>query len=200
MSNGYKDKTMIINFVTKHYYMVPLWLSVLSVADILIGFGGSAFVIYDILKKKHVQKMKIMNIVWPITVWYLGPFGIYAYSKWGKLTYKNTKQERAFPQKIFSAATHCGAGCTLGDVVAEWLIFFTTLSILGLTLYASYVSDFVFAYALGIVFQYFTIVPMRKKIEGKKISTKEGLKIAIKADSISLISYEVGLFLWMGLT
>jgi hypothetical protein len=80
------------------------------------------------------------------------------------------------------------------------LIFFGSLSIFGLTLLASYIVDFIFAYTLGIVFQYFSIIPMRKMMEGKQLSNKEGVKEAVKADTLSLITYEIGLFIWMGLT
>ena len=37
-------------------------------------------------------------------------------------------------------------------------------------------------------------------MEGKKLSRKEGLREAIKADTLSLTAYEVGLFFWMALT
>jgi uncharacterized protein DUF4396 len=80
------------------------------------------------------------------------------------------------------------------------LIFFGSLSIFGLTLLASYIVDFIFAYTLGIVFQYFSIIPMRKMMEGKQLSNKEDVKEAVKANTLSLITYEIGLFIWMGLT
>jgi len=44
---------------------------------------------------------------------------------------------------------------------------------------------------------------MRKMMEGKQLSKKEGVKEADKADkadTLSLIIYEIGLFIWMGLT
>ena len=37
-------------------------------------------------------------------------------------------------------------------------------------------------------------------MEGKQLSNKEGVKEAVKADTLSLITYEIGLFIWMGLT
>jgi hypothetical protein len=107
--------------------------------------------------------------------------------------------KKPLSQKAFRGSTHCATGCTLGDVAAKWLIFLA-LSILGLTLFASYVIDYIFAYTLGIIFQCLSIVPMRKMMEGKQLSRKEGLKEAIEADTLSLTAYEVGLFIWMGLT
>jgi putative flippase GtrA len=172
--------------------------------------------------------MKVMNVVWPVNAWFLGPFGYWAYKRIGLQSVKKQQEEvnmqqqskqqdnqsqkhhqqqmqqeqadKPLVQKAFTGSTHCATGCTLGDVIAEWWIFFGALSIFGLTLYASFLIDFIFAYILGIVFQYFSIVPMRKMMEGKKLSKKDGLKEAIKADTLSLTAYEVGLFFWMGLT
>jgi hypothetical protein len=55
------------------------------------------------------------------------------------------------------------------------------------------ISDFGFALAFGIVFQYYSIAPM---------SGEYGLKTLIraaKADVLSLLFFEVGLFAWMAI-
>jgi Domain of unknown function (DUF4396) len=87
--------------------------------------------------------------------------------------------------------SHCGAGCSLGDVISEFAIFWLGLSIAGLTLGAEYVGDYVLALAFGIAFQYFAIAPMRG------LGVRDGLRAAAKADFISLTAFEVGLFGWM---
>jgi hypothetical protein len=108
-------------------------------------------------------------------------------------------EKKPILQKAFTGSTHCTTGCTLGDVVGGWLIFFGSLSIFGL--YLLLISLILFLHIrLGIVFQYFSIIPMRKMMEGKQLSKKEGVKEAVKADTLSLIIYEIGLFIWMGLT
>jgi Domain of unknown function (DUF4396) len=86
------------------------------------------------------------------------------------------------------AATHCGAGCTLGDIIGEWLVFALALTIVGSSLWSEYILDFVLAYLLGIVFQYFSSAPMRQ------LSFGEGISAAIKADTLSSIAFQVGLF------
>jgi|ERR1051325_823205 Domain of unknown function (DUF4396) len=88
----------------------------------------------------------------------------------------------------------CGAGCTLGDVVSEWSVFLSGVTIAGIALWPSYIFDFTLAWVLGIIFQYLAIVQMRK------ISLREGLFEAIKADTLSLVTFEIGLFGWMALT
>lgn len=53
---------------------------------------------------------------------------------------------------------------------------------------------FLFAYILGIVFQFFTIVPMRGLSFGK------GLVAAVRADTISITLFQVGMYAWMALS
>jgi Domain of unknown function (DUF4396) len=102
-------------------------------------------------------------------------------------------RERARPWWVTIAieVSHCGAGCSLGDVISEFAIFALGLTIAGVTLGAEYVGDYVLALVFGIVFQYFAIAPMRG------LGLRDGLIAAGKADFISLTAFEVGLFGWM---
>src|SRR5947199_10731747 len=54
--------------------------------------------------------------------------------------------------------------------------------------------DFLLAWIFGVAFQYFTIVPMRG------LSPGQGILAAIKADTISIVAYQIGMSLWMCLT
>jgi len=68
------------------------------------------------------------------------------------------------------------------------------LTIAGSPLYASFAGDLLLAWLLGIAFQYFTIKPMRNLPAG------QALVAALKADTWSILAFEVGLFSWMALT
>lgn len=87
--------------------------------------------------------------------------------------------------------SHCGSGCTLGDVISEFAIFGLGLTIAGATLGAEYAGDYLLALTFGILFQFFAIAPMRG------LGLKDGLGAAAKADFISLTAFEIGLFSWM---
>ena len=92
---------------------------------------------------------------------------------------------------VMIGVAHCGAGCILGDLVGEWLVFGTGITIRGHDVWPCLLVDYAFALLFGIVFQYFSIAPM---------SGEYGLKTvwrAAKADFLSLTSFEVGLFGWM---
>jgi hypothetical protein len=91
------------------------------------------------------------------------------------------------------ATSHCGAGCTLADMAIETTVFAAALTIAGVSLWASYVWDFVAAWSLGVVFQYFTIVPMRN------LSPGNGILGAMKADTLSIVAFQIGMYAWMAL-
>lgn len=95
---------------------------------------------------------------------------------------------------MLTDATHCGAGCAIGDVISEWLVFLAGLTLLGSALLAKYAVAFALAYAFGIFFQYFSIAPMRG------LGFPDGVRAAVRADTLSLIAYEVGMFAWMAVT
>lgn len=98
---------------------------------------------------------------------------------------------RSYWQSVLIGTSHCGAGCTLGGFVGEWVVFLTGLIVAGSVLWAKYALDFGFANVAGIVFQYYSIAPIRG------LSGWEGIKAAVKADTISLVAFETGMFAWM---
>ena len=87
--------------------------------------------------------------------------------------------------------SHCGAGCVLGDLVGEWLVYGTSTTINNRAIWPELLIDYAFAILFGIVFQYFSIAPMSGDYSGRTMMR------ALKADILSLTSFEVGLFGWM---
>ena len=110
-----------------------------------------------------------------------------------------SKKLTPFPVMVANGALHCGSGCTLGDIVAEWLVFavpaiavwFGWQSLFGDKIFAVWIVDYLFANAFGIVFQYFTIAPMRN------LGFVAGIWAAIKADTLSLTAWQVGMYGFM---
>ncbi len=170
--------------------MVPRLLYVIAIVSLVAALVSALVIVLDL--RRHPQKMAVMNAVWPVTALYFGPLAVWAYWVMGRQVGQGSR-EKPFWMSIFVGATHCGAGCTLGDIIAEFLIFFTGLDIAGSRFGTELVGDYCLAFALGIAFQYFAIMPMRK------ISPGQGLMAALKADAASLTSFEIGLFAWMAL-
>lgn len=179
--------------------MIPGWLAVLSICWIVVALVSSAAVIVDIRGRGYRQHMRVMEWVWPITCLYLGPIGLWFYWRVGRRSTMKWHEANGAPNfrgitGLLVASTHCGAGCTLGDIIAETLIFVFRITIFGAAIWASFVLDYAFALVLGVIFQYAAIQQMKK---GPFWPT---VKRAAKADVLSLTAFEIGLFAWMALT
>lgn len=205
--------------------MPPSWLTALSVVFLVLAGLSALIVVIDLLAGRR-QLMAVMNVAWPITALYFGPFGLWAYWALGRrsaverapaaaamampmggsmsmsgsmhmsdpsATKAPSDSARPFWQRVFVATTHCGSGCTLGDIIGEWAIFLLGFTIAGSVLLTQYAVDFALAFLLGVIFQFWAIMPMRH------LKFRAGLREAAKADAISLTAFEVGLFAWMAL-
>jgi hypothetical protein len=149
--------------------------------------------------------MAIMNVVWPITALYAGPLAVWAYYRIGRLSThaamhraKDQGKEppaksKPFWQSVGIGATHCGSGCTLGDLVAEWLVVLIPLTLFGRKIFGTWALNYAFALLFGIAFQYFAIVPM------KGLSPGRGVVAALKADFLSLTAWQIGMYGWMAI-
>lgn len=183
---------------------MPTWLIVLAWISLALGFVSAAAIALDLMRG-HRQHMWIMNMVWPITALYAGPLAVWGYFKVGRLSShrrmhaakergeKPEARRKPFWQSTALAATHCGSGCTLGDLVAESALLLVPLTLFGHKIFAAWVIDFILAFLFGIAFQYFTLKPMRD------IGAREALIEALKADTLSLSAWQLGMYGWMAI-
>jgi hypothetical protein len=149
--------------------------------------------------------MWIMNIVWPVNGLLGTLLTLLLYYRFGRLAARDAselnkrssvKKETPFSVMVAKGAMHCGAGCTLGDIVAESLVLaFPAIAIwarwktlFSEKMFAIWVVDYLFAFVLGVAFQYFTIKPMRD------LSPSAGIVQAVKADTLSLTAWQVGMY------
>jgi len=176
---------------------MPYWLHLISIASLAIAFACAVGLAVDVAL--HPQKMWIMNLVWPLSALFSSFLTLAFYLAYGRATGNRARKEKPFPASVASGALHCGSGCTLGDICAEWLAFFLPAVAVAFgagwlftnKIFAIWIVDYIFAFAFGILFQYFTIAPMRD------LSVGEGLVAAIKADALSLTSWQVGMYGFM---
>ena len=173
--------------------MIPSWLHLLSLASLALGFACAAIIAVD--EWHRPQPMWIMNVVWPVDALFGSAATLWVYSRYGRARKDET------PPAIVTAkaAAHCGSGCCLGDICAEWLIVafpaialaFGWQSLFGEKMFAAWIVDFLFAFGFGILFQYFTIAPMRD------LSLGAGIVAALKADALSLSAWQIGMYGYM---
>jgi hypothetical protein len=183
---------------------MPDVLTLVSWLSLTSGIAAAVVIVVDLLQG-HRQHMKIMNVVWPLTALWAGPLALFGYFRYGRAAEeravraaeeagkKPPNMRLPFSVKVGKAATHCGSGCTLGDIVAELVVLAAPVTLFGQRMFGTWVVDMIAAFVLGIVFQYFTIVPMRH------LGPKEGVVAAVKADTLSLVAWQLGMFGWMAL-
>jgi len=179
-----------VNDIAKASLVTAIICMIIIVIDLLAG---------------NKQQMMIMNFVYPITALYAGPLALLAYYGIGRKYTKKamgqanqqkkmaSNMHKPFWQSVAVGALHCGSGCTLGDIIAEAVLLFFPITLFGMKLYGAWVVDYVLAFAIGILFQYYSIKPM------KNLSPAEGIKAALKADALSLTFWQMGMYGWMAI-
>lgn len=182
----------------------------------LIGVAAVCALAIAVDEVRHPQAMGVMNVVWPVTALYFSVFAVWAYVVLGRRrageemhSAKPMSQSREMGQpdsaerarkkrptlaEVAVGTSHCGAGCMLADVVSEFWIAAAGVTLFGSMLWAGFAIDFVAAWVLGIVFQYAAIKPMRPGI-----SVGGAIGAAIKADTLSIAAFQVGMYAWMAL-
>ena len=188
--------------------MVPGWLHALAIASLCVAVLCAIGIASDVLR--HPQPMGIMSVVWPITALFGSILAVCAYVRWGAPSARKAARpssggkpgrEQPTPMAIAVAkgSGHCGSACTLADVIGEWatvaapgiLGWFGLGTLFQQEIFAHWVLDYVLAFAIGVAFQYFAIVPMRK------LRFLPGVWAAIKADTLSLTAWQLGMYGFM---
>jgi Domain of unknown function (DUF4396) len=160
-----------------------------------VAFASAGWILYAMYGRGQRPHMRIMEAVWPITALYWGPVAVWFFRR-----RQREREDRPAWETSATGTTHCGAGCTLGDIAGEWIVYATgfTIAIFAAhdanSLMAMFALDFAFAWTFGVVFQYFSIVPMRDDL-----GRLAGIWAAIKADTLSIVAFQIGLFGFMAL-
>lgn len=178
----------------------------LSVFFISSGFLCALIIFFNIFPR-HRQSMKIMETVWPLTGLWASWFGLWAYRKLGKEKTGKENMKMDMPatgmtmsmpvrpgwQSTILSTLHCGAGCTLADLVGESFTSFVPITIGGSLLAGQWTLDYLLALIIGIYFQYAAIRPM------ENLSRLQCIKKAFKIDFFSLTAWQAGMYGWMAM-
>lgn len=179
--------------------------TIVSVIFLSLALLSAIIIVFNL--SSHPQPMKVMNVVWTLTALWSTVLGLAAYFSFGKKTMKmddgmdmhmdmsmgtgmqmEMKQDK-FWQKVALSTFHCGAGCTLADIIGESLGY-RILSAFGLYgIGWSWTLDYILALLIGAGFQYAAIRPMMQKASPGSVFSK-----ALKIDFLSLTSWQIGMY------
>lgn len=199
--------------------MFSEWLTDLAIIWIIISVIAAVIIFIDI-KFYRPQSMKIMMFAWPINALYFGLISFIFYFWFGRAK-KDQKMDMDMSmhmgmnpsmhmnmdmshmdhmhmkkpitwKNMFKIGTHCGSGCTLADIIGEFFVLICPVAIAGSLVYGSWLVAFILALIIGIYFQY---LPNREM----GLPKFTALKKAIQADVLSVISWQIGMYIWMAL-
>ena len=177
-------------------------LQLLSWLMVLLGLVAFVFIAIDI-RRRQPQPMAVMRWVWPINALWSGPVGIWAYWAIGRTGPRSQSHPaqidgmdmapRPFWQSIVAGTLHCGAGCSLADLVGPILFRTIPFAVAGSLVFGEWTLDYLLALLIGVTFQYAAISPMLHQT-GARIWWR-----ALKIDFLSLTAWQVGMYGWMAL-
>jgi len=176
-------------------------LTVVSWCFLGLGVATALAIAMDV--RSRPQHMWIMNVTWPITGLYFPVVGWWLYARMGRPdstprhhTGSHGHHHASKPkwQSVFVGATHCGGGCVLGDCIAAPIMTMLGITVLGSALLSHFIGEFIGAYLFGIAFQFLPLLEM-----GETSPTRAFID-AIKADTLSLVAFEIGMFGWIALS
>ncbi|WNM25868.1 DUF4396 domain-containing protein [Demequina capsici] len=180
-----------------HLSDIPAWLMVMSWASLAIGAACAMVALIHVAR--HPPEMRVMTVVWPVTMLFGSVAWLWFYVRHGRANLPDTYRRPRWAGTATSAS-HCGAGCAMGDVGAElalaafpWLAVVVGYGALYQQhIIAAWTWDLVLAFLIGIALQYAAIAPMRRQ------SRRASLRDAVKADTFSILSWQVGMYTVMG--
>ena len=184
-------------------------LNLIAVFFVCSGIGIAVRIAIDLTR--HPQSMKIMNAVWILTALWGSYLALWAYNKFGKsasMQMGNAEMKMEMSgmkgmdmpgmnhphwQSVTLSTLHCGAGCTLADIIGESFTNFVPVIVAGSQIAGNWILDFILALIIGVYFQFYAIREM------EKISVGKALNRAFKADFFSLLSWQIGMYAWMAI-
>lgn len=181
-------------------------LEAMAVANIMVSILLMLWAIVDV--NHRPPPMAVMKWVWPLTFLWGGLFALLMYLWFGRAPgngapghaphahrEKHERGQRPMWQSAALGATHCGAGCSLADMLVEGAMFALGLRfvVLGDAVFGNWIVDYVAALAIGIVFQYAALAPM-SDAPRRTVAWK-----SFKSDFLSLSFWQIGMYGWMAI-
>ena len=174
--------------------------------SLAISLIGVVWIIIDL--RTRPPRMKVMRWVWPLAALWGSAFGIALYliagraplasvgngrRKSGHDDKRDHSADRPFWQRVGAGTAHCGAGCSVADMIGGWWFFAVPWLIAGSAILGEWVGEYVLALIFGIAFQYAAIQPMLH------LPTGQAIWRALRVDFISLSAWQVGMYGFMAL-
>ncbi|MEG1722115.1 MAG: DUF4396 domain-containing protein [Bacteroidales bacterium] len=183
-----------------------MW-NIIAWAYIILALLSAPYLLKQVIK--YPQRMKIMNAVWVLTALWASVLAIWAYLRFGQTNSSkegsgngmkmnmgsmegmNMNSDRPLWEKTILSSLHCGAGCTLADLIGESFGYLFLRNISGWSVGWQWGLDYLLALLIGVGFQYAAIHKMTK------LSAAATAFKALKIDFLSLTAWQLGMYCFM---
>lgn len=160
----------------------PLWLTLVSLISLGLGFLCAGVILYDIFGRGHRQRTGAMEAVWPITAVYFGPLALLAYFRWGRPDSRDWQGTASNGGLSVTAVTETipgGAASFVGHLIAVPLVVGLGLTIAGRGIWPMIILIALLALPLLFAFEYFF--------------TGKGLGVALLTAAVAIVAFDVGM-------
>ncbi len=96
-------------------------------------------------------------------------------------------------RNVTTGTLHCGAGCTLADLVGPWVFRLMPFALFGHFMYGEWLIDYVLALIAGVFFQYAAQAEMTSE-RGPSLWWR-----SLRVDFLSLTAWQIGMYGWMAI-
>jgi hypothetical protein len=177
-----------------------------AVGNLLLSIGLALWSVMDL--QRRPPAMAVMKWVWPLTFLWGGLFALAMYLWFGRAPAMMESEGHhqhghghghgghPFWQSVALGATHCGAGCSLADVLVESAMFGLGIEFVvwGHAVFGTWMVDYVAALVIGVIFQYAAQAPMSDEPRARVLWN------SFRSDVLSLTCWQIGMYGWMAIS
>ncbi len=176
---------------------LPAWVSPLAWTYVILAALSAVAIVADVYLLGHRQPSRAMEIVWPVTALYLGPFALWAYARWARpapntapATRQDASQPVASPTLTFGLPG--GAASVIAHLLGVPLVVLTGWTIAGLDMWAMIAVIAVIALALLFFFEYSS-----RAAASAYLGTVTTVQRAATIAAVTIAAFDLGMVGWM---
>lgn len=178
---------------------LPAWVTPLAWAFLVLALLSAAAILADLYLVGHRQPARGMEIVWPATALYLGPFALWAYSRWGRPAALVTSAHETDAGTTTPTAPTVafglpgGAASVFAHIVGVPLVLLTGWTIAGLDMWAMIAVIAVLALVLLFGFEYSSRAGATAHIAASSSTARTAAIVAVA----TILAFDIGMVGWM---
>ena len=166
---------------------LPAWVTPVAWIFLVLAVLSAGAILADIYVRGHRQPSRAMEIVWPVSALYLGPFALWAYVRWGR----PAGHAPGSAASTVASGLPGGAASVLAHIVGVPLVVATGWTIAGLDMWAMIAVIAVIALVLLFAFEYRSRAAASATPGGHTAGTAAIVAL------VTILAFDVGMVGWM---